>query len=185
MRQVKTTFLSELNQFLLTKETVTDSWRIDTSLWATGDAGLNWNSDLVETVLIWSVTAFSQGLHKDIREIWMLKVNQKAPGNCKMRCKFIMETIEFFKSKTEKKRDRKSITKPRKHTMKQHDLLARQSVVFWKILASFLLTAMKAIKRTTPRGGNLPLWCNGPYASLAAMFSNRVRHFDCVINRGC
>ena len=26
---------------------------------------------------------------------------------------------------------------------------------------------------------------NGPYASLAAMFSNRVRHFDCVINRGC
>ena len=25
----------------------------------------------------------------------------------------------------------------------------------------------------------------GPYASLAAMFSNRVRHFDCVINRGC
>ena len=26
---------------------------------------------------------------------------------------------------------------------------------------------------------------NGPYASLAAMFSNRVRHLDCVINRGC
>ena len=26
---------------------------------------------------------------------------------------------------------------------------------------------------------------NGPYASLAAMFSNRVRHFDYVINRGC
>ena len=25
-----------------------------------------------------------------------------------------------------------------------------------KILASFLLTAMKAINRTTPRGGNLP-----------------------------
>ena len=34
MRRVKTTFLSEVNQFLLTKETVTDSWRIDTSLWA-------------------------------------------------------------------------------------------------------------------------------------------------------
>ena len=58
----------------------------------------------------------------------MLKVNQKAPG--KTRCKFIMETIEFFKSKTEKKRDRKSIPKPRKHTMKQYDLLARQSVVY-------------------------------------------------------
>ena len=26
---------------------------------------------------------------------------------------------------------------------------------------------------------------NGPYASLAAMFLNRVSHFDCVINRGC
>ena len=26
---------------------------------------------------------------------------------------------------------------------------------------------------------------NGPYASLADMFLNRVRHFDCVINRGC
>ena len=26
---------------------------------------------------------------------------------------------------------------------------------------------------------------NGPYASLAAMFSNRVHHFDCVINCGC
>ena len=154
MRRVQTTFLSEVNRFLLTKETVTDSWRIDTSLWATGDAGLNWNSDLVKTVLIWSVTEFSQGLHKDIREIWMLKVNQKAPG--KMRCKFIMETIEFFKIKTKKKRDRKSIPKPRKHTMKQYDLLARQSVVYWKILASFLLTAMKAITRTTPRGGNLP-----------------------------
>ena len=25
---------------------------------------------------------------------------------------------------------------------------------------------------------------NGPYASLAAMFLNRVSHFDCVINRG-
>ena len=69
MRRVKTTFLSEVNQFLLTKETVTDNWRIDTSLWATGDAGLNWNSDLVKTVLIRSVTEFSQGLHKDIREI--------------------------------------------------------------------------------------------------------------------
>ena len=42
------------------------------------------------------------------------------------------------------------------------------------------------------RCGNMTLLCgwlseyrNGPYASLAAMFSNRVRHFDCVINRGC
>ena len=26
---------------------------------------------------------------------------------------------------------------------------------------------------------------NGPYASLAAMFLIRVRHFDCVINCGC
>ena len=59
-----------------------------------------------------------------------------------------------------KKRDRKSIPKPRKHTMKQYDLLARQSVVYWKFLASFLLTAMKAITHTTPRGGNLPQWCN-------------------------
>ena len=27
--------------------------------------------------------------------------------------------------------------------------------------------------------------CNPPYASLAAMFKTAVRHFDCVINRGC
>ena len=26
---------------------------------------------------------------------------------------------------------------------------------------------------------------SGPYASLAAMFLNRVSHFDCVINHGC
>ena len=26
---------------------------------------------------------------------------------------------------------------------------------------------------------------NPPYASLAAMFKTAVRHFDCVINRGC
>ena len=26
---------------------------------------------------------------------------------------------------------------------------------------------------------------NPPYASFAAMFKTAVRHFDCVINRGC
>ena len=38
------------------------------------------------------------------------KVNQKAPG--KMRCKFIMETIEFFKSKTEKKETERVFPNP-------------------------------------------------------------------------
>ena len=129
----KPLFLSEVNQFLLTKETVTDSWRIDTSLWATGDAGLNWNSDLVKTVLIWSVTEFSQGQHKDITEIWMLKVNQKAPG--KMRCKFIMETIEFFKSKTKKKETDRVFPNP--ESTQWNSMICRQGKVlfiekFWQ-----------------------------------------------------
>ena len=42
----------------------------------------------------------------------MLKVNQKAPG--KMRCKFIMETIEFFKCKTKKKKKQKEYSQTQK-----------------------------------------------------------------------
>ena len=152
---MKTTFLSEVSQFLLTKETVTDSWRILKHVTlghrrCRAQLKFWFGQNCIDMISHRIFPRTTQGYKGDLNA----KVNQKAPG--KMRCKFIMETIEFFKSKTKKKRDRKSIPKPRKHTMKQYDLLARQSVVYWKILASFLLTAMKAITRTTPRGGNLP-----------------------------
>ena len=40
-------------------------------------------------------------------------------------------------------------------------------------------------QRTTTKAPSLHTNCNPPYASLAAMFKTAVRHFDCVINRGC
>ena len=102
---MKTTFLSEVSQFLLTKETVTDSWRIlrhvtlghrryraQLKFW--------FGQNCIDVISHRIFPRTTHGYKGDLNA----KVNQKAPG--KMRCKFIMETIEFFKSKTKKKRQK-------------------------------------------------------------------------------
>ena len=101
MRWVKTTFLSEVNQFLLTKETVTDSWRILRHVTlghrrCRAQLKFWFGQNCIDMISHRIFPRTTQGYKGDLNA----KVNQKAPG--KMRCKFIMETIEFFKSKTKK-----------------------------------------------------------------------------------
>ena len=54
-------------------------------------------------------------------------------------------------------------------------------------LATHLTTPVCPVARTQTIILQVVYWAweNPPYVSLAAMFKTAVRHFDCVINRGC